>query len=1447
MVFQSRDLLNRDKTSEGKELSSEASAQVEVLQLARYEELSAYSPTSQALASIQRKAAVFSKTNLLFQLQEKAVTKGIYGNHSKGIIQAKGLPENLQKGVEHLSGQSMQDVNVHYNSDQPEKLGAHAYAQGTDIHIAKGQEKHLAHEAWHVVQQKEGRVKPTVQKKDKIPINDDAALEKEADIMGAKAITLGKQNSDTPLPSQPLFANPAIQKVEDEKTEQEEQGLEIETKESDLKNDEAKEENGLGGADDNNEKSGAEIEIKPETLVLSGTKGLYAKISSVFGKETSFGKLLNLVKAYESKTEEEEKELLKPQIVKACEEWLGKHPKSKKSGGLFGKLKSGFNRLRGKTKNDDKKRTSVELIKKRFSENGKSANIKLTTLADKQSLASKIKGVFGIKTTFKQIEEKYHEYQSDASKDQNSLQAIVDLLFKAKEIVGLIIQWEDSHKHGDSTMEGDASFKGNDQARKNSLEAIKSGIASLFIKANYKNVIKLNITGVKLDSLNKGVIEAKTLDLEVNLNGKTIKGNGSDVSIGAGGIDFKKVTLDYTEAIKIADGFEVSEPQLSISHKGDNYVISASGNIALDFNSPDLELNTKGNVQVNYDTSTSSFNNLALNGVSVTAFLLNKNLKLSAENINYASGIFSASIGTVFLKPFDLESKINDLSFSKEKGVDWAAIKIKIENEFNLGGLVSLKNPQVEIKGKSQNYAYHLEGDLGLKTPSMGGIDISSSGHVAIDGLPNVNNYNVSINNGAATLKYGEVFSGAAQGLELNAEKNELFSSSLELNLNLAGNTLNTNVQNFSIAEDGIDWKLASFDSENELQVGSFLKIKNVHASIAGKSQNYTKTAKGEISSENMFSNNLANINLENIKVGMLVNDGKWDFKIEGEHVHIDMFNQRLQIDSSSVNYENDTFKLGGLQIKMRVPQAGDLSASAKDITLQKNKVDWDEIKLNSEKEFTVGNGGENGFSIKAGQGSMKGKGENYKLGLNVGATFNPSQYIKGEGNVYLLWDHQNSKGLEISDYDLNLKATSPEIPDAMLPGLWPIRFRVVLPFAAGVVPMEADFGFAASAGVGFAIEGSMKKVSDGAEIKAEGTSNPKLSVTVDGSLGVGSSLAVKLAGFIEGTARAVSGVKLELNGKVDQQYNLISLVGNYTIDSNFIASLSAGVKAQALVIFEKKLYEVTLKKWELGSSKLEGQYDFKKGKDPNPKVKKTGLFKTKEISKSDILNPPSAESNTKEYLEAMLKFNQVLKEENAQEQIESIDVEADGITNYPALKSKKEKLVAILSGTIKATEEDEDYINYKNKLATDEKGLNKIVADYENYIKRQEVKRQQVVDGKQRRLFFKRTEEYYTNKIETKRIEFREKVQTNLDQLNEYLSKVSLFQNQINASKEYLNNIDSILEDPETNLSLIDAKIADYKALKANEQHQKYEIENFLSQTSLAQPNIDLKDDNIV
>ncbi|MEP5340728.1 MAG: DUF4157 domain-containing protein [Algibacter sp.] len=131
------------------------------------------------------------------QVKQAAQLQAMVDNRStqqQPIIQKKqnktGLPDNLKTGIESLSGYSMGDVKVHYNSDKPAQLQAHAYAQSTDIHIASGQEKHLPHEAWHVVQQKQGMVKPTMQMKGKVNVNDDVGLEKEADVMGTKSLQM---------------------------------------------------------------------------------------------------------------------------------------------------------------------------------------------------------------------------------------------------------------------------------------------------------------------------------------------------------------------------------------------------------------------------------------------------------------------------------------------------------------------------------------------------------------------------------------------------------------------------------------------------------------------------------------------------------------------------------------------------------------------------------------------------------------------------------------------------------------------------------------------------------------------------------------------------------------------------------------------------------------------------------------------------------------------------------------------------------------------------------------------------------------------------------------------------------------------------------------------------------------------------------------------------------
>jgi len=98
-----------------------------------------------------------------------------------------GMPGSLKAGLEAFSGMNLSDVRVHHNSSKPAQLDALAFTQGQEIYVAPGAEKHLPHEAWHAVQQMQRRVNPSMHAKG-VSINADVDLEREADVMGAKAL-----------------------------------------------------------------------------------------------------------------------------------------------------------------------------------------------------------------------------------------------------------------------------------------------------------------------------------------------------------------------------------------------------------------------------------------------------------------------------------------------------------------------------------------------------------------------------------------------------------------------------------------------------------------------------------------------------------------------------------------------------------------------------------------------------------------------------------------------------------------------------------------------------------------------------------------------------------------------------------------------------------------------------------------------------------------------------------------------------------------------------------------------------------------------------------------------------------------------------------------------------------------------------------------------------------
>lgn len=109
-----------------------------------------------------------------------------------------GMPVAVRAKLELALGADFSGVRVHYDSRLPAELGATAFAQGQNIHVAPGNwapettrgQEILAHELTHVIQQRAKRVVPTAEMNG-IKLNNEAVLEAEADTAGRLAARSG--------------------------------------------------------------------------------------------------------------------------------------------------------------------------------------------------------------------------------------------------------------------------------------------------------------------------------------------------------------------------------------------------------------------------------------------------------------------------------------------------------------------------------------------------------------------------------------------------------------------------------------------------------------------------------------------------------------------------------------------------------------------------------------------------------------------------------------------------------------------------------------------------------------------------------------------------------------------------------------------------------------------------------------------------------------------------------------------------------------------------------------------------------------------------------------------------------------------------------------------------------------------------------------------------------
>lgn len=146
------------------------------------------SPEAMQARHLQEIADNSSETIEMLKWQDQ-----ISSQDQKKVKNETGIPDDLKLKMEQLSGYDLSDVKVYYNSPKPAEVGALAYTEGTNIYIGPGQEEYLEHELWHVIQQKKGEAKATIEVNGK-KIDDRSNKEDEADKMAKEVQSVSLEN-----------------------------------------------------------------------------------------------------------------------------------------------------------------------------------------------------------------------------------------------------------------------------------------------------------------------------------------------------------------------------------------------------------------------------------------------------------------------------------------------------------------------------------------------------------------------------------------------------------------------------------------------------------------------------------------------------------------------------------------------------------------------------------------------------------------------------------------------------------------------------------------------------------------------------------------------------------------------------------------------------------------------------------------------------------------------------------------------------------------------------------------------------------------------------------------------------------------------------------------------------------------------------------------------------
>ena len=907
-----------------------------------------------------------------------------------------------------------------------------------------------------------------------------------------------------------------------------------------------------------------------------------------------------------------------------------------------------------------------------------------------------------------------------------------------------------------------------------------------------------------------GIITAQTGAMLLDIGGAKADVQVTAISIGEDKkLNWGSAAFTYPGELSIGGIVKVKGLAGTVSGAADGYKKSGTGTLSLEL--PNATVT--GTVAVSHDEAT-GWKVDSITGGGITASVLGN--MLTVNDIQIANGVITAQTGTMQLDIGGAKVDVNvtAISLGEDKKFDWGVATFKSPNELSVGGVVKVKGLEGTVSGSADGYKKSGSGNLSVDLPGA-----TASGTVAVSN-DDASGWKVdSITGGGISAS---VLGSMLSINEIQYVNGVITAQSGTMKLDIAGAIVDVTVSAISLGEDKkFNWGIAEFSSPNEINIGGILKAKGLAGTVSGEADGFKKTGVGTLSLDLPGASATGT-------VAVSYEEGtgwKVDSITNGE-INATLLNGSLQINGNGISFENNVLGVAAASATVStggvIPGVDKVSGQAQNIQYKDGTFDWDSVTLDINAGLSFGD--QLSFGLKT--ATLFGKSKGYQIDINdASGSISIGKWLTGEGTGSFSWDFINRKSPEITSANLTFLATSPELPKDVIPGLLPISFSVMIPFAAGPVPMEAGLSLNVDAGATVSIGGTMNYSGGEFAFGVQAAGNGHLTMGIRASLAVGSSALVSLGAFLEGSTKAVLEAGLDFNGKAAKQgdgYNFSDINANYKLGANVIAELSGGVEAKALLIFSKTLYKVKIKSWDMGRAEKTGSFNFLNGGFTS-----TGSAGVLEAGTPNLGKPVTEHQSLPfvKSMEAVAAAIDTAKKisANASSIAAGLDAGAIDKSNEELLKAKSE-IVGLLRNSIDVTLKDPEFKKLSSKLVHYSDKLSKIIKEnsiWEAELEKKkknppiwhitairgtpdEVYSRKIAEGKQKQAKF-------LSRNETKKVEIE--------------NQLSIYQKQIESSSNMIGNIDHLL-DPLNEVDAVQEKVAHFNKFNTDIDKLKVEID---------------------